>query len=380
MTSRDVGRLTVKDLMSEPVIVPPSFSTSKVVGILRDLGTYEVFIPVSDKVGMISMRDLLKVSNTTTQKTSSTMMYVPKLGPSTSVAEAADIMAKYRVRALPILENHKVIGQINAAAIIKILNPEHLKSFGINSIMTSNPIVIDSEDSAAKARSIMIRRKIDHLPVVKNKKLTGILRSNDIVFRMLPSDNVKMGALGAEKEIRLDFSVARVMDTHPLTCGVEDRISDVLKEVIRSQSTYTIALLWDEVQGIVTYRDFLKLVAAERGSIDIPMYMVGLPDDPFEAEATRDKFLRTVSGLRKTFTDILEARSIIKTKEIGSERRRYEVKVMLKTPYKIVSYSDGGYDLPSIYDEISNRMKRLMAQRPKRSRTSSIRRRTEELG
>ncbi len=105
--------------------------------------------------------------------------------------------------------------------------------------------------------------------------------------------------------------------------------------------------------------------------------MVGLPEDPFEAEATRDKFIRTVSGLKKVFPEIIEARSVIKTKTIRSDRRRYEVKTMLKTPSDTYSYTEGGYDLPSVYDIISDRMKRLLAQKPNKTRKSSTRRTAE---
>ncbi|MFQ6134995.1 MAG: CBS domain-containing protein, partial [Nitrososphaerales archaeon] len=353
MNSIDIGKLTVNDLKEDSRIVEPGIPISKVIGVLREWGVYQVFTQMGDKVGMISMRDLLKVTNITTRKTSSTITYVPKLGPKQGVESAAGIMERYRVRALPIVEDHEISGQINTVSIVKAMNRNHLKKFKINSIMIGSPIVLGVNDSVAKARKIMVRRRIDHIPIVADRRIEGVTTSSHIVFKMLPSQSVETGAMGAEKQNRLDFPLKRIIDTPPVTCKVEDRIADVLEEMLRRRSTYSVASLWGEVQGITTYRDFLKLVAAEKSRLDIPVYMVGLPEDPFEAEATRDKFLRTVGGLKKVFPEIIEARSIIKTKSIRSDRRRYEVRTILKTPYDTYSYTEGGYDLPSVYDVIS---------------------------
>jgi hypothetical protein len=56
---------------------------------------------------------------------------------------------------------------------------------------------------------------------------------------------------------------------------------------------------WEELQGIATHRDFMTLLAAPKPESDVPIFMVGLPDDPFEAEATKSKFRRTVNQLRR---------------------------------------------------------------------------------
>ena len=51
--------------------------------------------------------------------------------------------------------------------------------------MTPDPITADSSDTAAKARSVMMRRKIDQLPILEVKKLVGVITSDAIVFSML---------------------------------------------------------------------------------------------------------------------------------------------------------------------------------------------------
>jgi CBS domain-containing protein len=373
MSSSEIGKMMVRDLSEDTHVVDLDTTISKVIGLLREWNTYQVFIQREDKVGTVSVRDILKVDNITTQKIESIITYVPKLAPSDRVERAADIMEKYRIRALPIVENRKITGQITAQSIVKAINHNELKNYKINSIMTREPLTLNTSDPATKARSIMMQKRIDHIPVVGDGKLVGIVTSSDIIYRIIPPEGVETGAVGASKQNQLDYSVTRLMDTDAVTCEVEEKISEVLEKIQKRRSTYAVGLLWSEVQGIVTYRDFLKLAVAKKDKLEVPMYIVGLPEDPFEAEATREKFRNTVLVLKKAFPEITEARSVIKTKEIRSDRRRYEVHITLNTPTEMHTYTEGGYDLPSIYDILVERMKRLLPQRSLRKKRPSQR-------
>jgi hypothetical protein len=122
--------------------------------------------------------------------------------------------------------------------------------------------------------------------------------------------------------------------------------------------------LWGELQGIITFRDCVKLLAEPREE-SLPISIVGLPEDPFEAEAAKAKFETVVKRLARSLPDILEARSVIKASERTGHRRRYEVKVELITPGKTMSYGLSGWNLPEVFDELSERMKRVTTKKPK---------------
>ncbi len=373
MKFSSLEKLTVKDLKTEANIMDPDTSISKVIGALRESGRYQVFTKIENKFGIISMRDILKVTNITSRKISSTYQHIPMVNLDQEIQNISSVMEKYRVRALPVVEDNEIIGEINSTSIVNAISQDTLKKFKIKSIMTPNPIVMTTKDLTTKAKKTMIQKRIDHIPVTENGKLKSVTTSSQIVFRMLPSQSVETGMWGAEKEKRLDYPLKMVFDEEPLTCEVEAKTSDVLEAMQKRNSTYSAVLLWDEIQGIVTYRDFLKIVAAEESKLDIPIYIVGLPEDPFEAESTRDKFLKTITGLKKSFPEIIEARSTIQTKLIRKDRRRYEVKAMIKTPKEIHSYSEEGYNLIEIFDLISDRMKRLMDNKRSKKREVSIR-------
>lgn len=119
---------------------------------------------------------------------------------------------------------------------------------------------------------------------------------------------------------------------------------------------------------VATHRDFVMLLAEAEPKPDVPISIICLPEDPFEAEAAKAKFSRTVNQLHRIFPDILEAKSVIKSKfsRPGKERGRYEVTVHIRTARKSYAYSDSGWELSAVYDHITDRLKRLMTQKRRR--------------
>jgi len=163
----------------------------------------------------------------------------------------------------------------------------------------------------------------------------------------------------------LDFAVKDAMENDPLTCPPDASADDALGLILRSARTYILVTQWEELQGIATYRNFMTLIAEVEPDPQVPVFIVGLPEDPFEAEATKAKFRRIVNQLRRVFPDIIEARSVVKSRfsKPGKERGRYEVTVQIRTSRDMYSYSDEGWELPVIYDLITNRLKRLMTRK-----------------
>ncbi|MDQ1281137.1 MAG: hypothetical protein QG670_2401 [Thermoproteota archaeon] len=363
-----IKRLEIGDILSPKVQITPETPISKVVGILKDQNVYEAFLEYEGKIGMLTTRDILKVSNMTVEKASSLAFFVPQLTPKSTIGEAARLMMEYRIRALPVVEGKKFIGEILALSIINMLKGSNFSNIKAQSIMTGNPITLDSEDLTSKARSLMIRRKIDNLPVLDKGKLKGIVTSNNIVLnRIQATETINRDTMMSEEQRKLEFPVKYVMDSNPLTCGANDSIGVILDEMIKQGTGYSIVTLWEEVQGIITYRDYMKLLAEQLKASDVSIYVVGLPEDPFEAEMVKSKFTKTVELLKRSFPFIEEAKSVIRTStEEGRERKRFEVNVSIVTPRRTFSYSEQGWELSQIFDALSNKLKKMMTQ--KRSR------------
>jgi hypothetical protein len=137
--------------------------------------------------------------------------------------------------------------------------------------------------------------------------------------------------------------------------------------MLNSGSSYSVVELMGEVQGIITYRDIVSLLGEKVGEANIPAFIIGLPEDPFEAELAKSKFDNIVRLLRKTTSpEIEEARCHIKLRDIEGERKRYEVDVNIITPYRRHTYTNMGWDLARMFDQMSDSLKKKIAH--KRSR------------
>jgi CBS domain-containing protein len=183
---------------------------------------------------------------------------------------------------------------------------------------------------------------------------------------MIPSEAAELGAVGVEAQRRLDFPVRDIMNPDVSTCNLNDKLSTILDRFSDLKQSCLAVTLWDELQGIITHRDVVKLVAEPADKTEVPVYMVGLPEDPFEAEVAKNKFIKAVNMLQKSLTNIEEARSIIKRSASAEKKQRvrYEVKVAIKTPRRGYTFSETGWDLLQIYDLLSNRMKRIVVKKP----------------
>jgi CBS domain-containing protein len=348
--------MPVTDLLTEASIFPSSEPVAKVVGHLRESMLREALVDDGDATGVVSVRDLLNVASLST-KISTVMHQVARLGPNNTVGDAATLMHEFRTRSLPIYKERKLLGQITSPSIVAKLFDSETPG-RISSVMTPNPISMDVSDSVSKARETMLKRKVDQLPVTKGGALHGIVTADEIVFNLMPKTD--RNQKGDTKTGRFDEALGIFADRDVTTNEITDKLRDVHQNMSKRESNYSLIMNTGEIQGIVTYRDFLRVLTGKAADSSIPMYMVGLPDDPFEAGTAREKFLRAVELLRRSVPDISEARAVIKMGETKSPKKKYEVKVFLVHPRDHYSYSVFSYELADAFDKVNDWVKELV--------------------
>jgi ribosome-associated translation inhibitor RaiA len=176
---------------------------------------------------------------------------------------------------------------------------------------------------------------------------------------MYPREGLEKGALVHNPTRHLGIPVSGLMDPDINACRPNEEALKVLNGMWKVDKTYCLVRLWDELQGIITYRDFISLLV-DQDKLDIPVYIVGLPEDPFEADLAKSKFVKEADKLYRSFLNIEEVNAVIKSKPIARNRQRYEVDVSVKTDKKKYAFREKGYDLPIIFDSITDKMKRIL--------------------
>jgi len=365
-----IRNMPVEGLMEPSIIISKDEPLSKIISTLIETGSYDVFIELSGKVAALNIRDIIGAKDIKTTRPSLVGKIIPELNRKSVVGEAARIMSHYRMRTIPVVHNGRVEGQISAKRIVDSINKQLVGNklkINASNIMTGDPLVIDSHKSVSAAMSIMKRRRIDHLPVVDNGLLVGIITSSDIMKVMSPTERIGKKSIGINNaEDRLSVEVSGLANDDVITANVDDSLRGVCDRMISAGSSYCIIKVWDEIQGIITYRDIVALLG-EKIEEDIPMFIVGLPDEPLDAELAKSKFANITKFMRKIHPDIEQARCHIKLRRVLGSRKRYEIDVHIRSTHGNISYTNVGWDLAKLFDEMNHALKKRVVHKNKRN-------------
>lgn len=386
---KDLRAKKISEFMDEPIIANEDLPISKIIGIMTKEKSHEVFLQLSNNITYsINMRDILMVKNIESAKASLIGNKIPKINSESTLGEAVRLMTLYNLRSLPILDenNKKIIGQIFSKKIIKYLSSifstkktQIEKNITAADLMTEDLITCNKSDKVATVKNIIIKNSIDHVPIVDEKEnnnisIKGMVTSEDIIKTLIPSERIGRDSLGIEGDLpRSEIEIGGLINSNTIFVNSSDTITSIINTLLSTNSTYALVKALDSTLGIITYRDIIDLLG-ERIESEIPAYIIGLPEDPEEAELVKSKFINTLKLLLKISPEIEEARCKIKIKDITGERKRYEISTHIITPYRQYSYtSTREYDIARIFDEMSDSLKNQLSRRKNERQKESVR-------
>jgi CBS domain-containing protein len=369
---KEVQKISVEKALHPPTIIEPSFSISKVIGMMSETDSYDVYCMKDGEVLTTNAREMLDVRDISTMKASSLLHRIRSLSKSDTIEKAATAMSHYRMRSFPVV-NNQIIGVVTAKSIVNLLAQQNLKWIRANSVLTPNPIVLSNRESLAKARKVMMTKRIDHIPILHKGKVERVLTSMHLLQALTPPQRIGSDQKGIDTLRRLESDIGNIGSTRVPQCNTNDSISTVIDTMLKTDTTCCLLTLWGNLHGIITYKDILGLLLTKIPS-EVPLYIVGMPEDMGNAEIVKTKFQKIISNLIKVYPEVEEARTSIKTIHSPiSQRKHFEVSVKIFTPYKTHNYTELGWDLSQVFDALGRRIVRNLSQRSKRRWKTSIR-------
>jgi CBS domain-containing protein len=145
-------------------------------------------------------------------QTASTIMTtkVVTVSPETSVAEIARLLLEHQISAVPVVDGeHRVIGIVSegdllgrpptgsqrgwwlrlfdeaAACLEEIATARHVKA---RSVMTSPAVTVEGQAPIDVLATLMRRRRVKRVPVVKDGRLIGIVSRTDVLDALARKD------------------------------------------------------------------------------------------------------------------------------------------------------------------------------------------------
>jgi CBS domain-containing protein len=371
---KDFQSTKVKDIITKPTIIEPTETLSSVINKITRNKAYDVFCIHGKTTLSTNILSLLNAKNITTMKVEPFLSPVPYISPNDSIQKASHIMTHYRTREVPVVTKNKIIGVVTAKQILKLLSLKDNKWIKANLIYTQNPITISSDESLSTAKRIMISKKIDHLPVINNDKIKQVLTSSHLIESIIPKESLGRFSKGANRIHKLESKIANTGSTRIPQCSPNDDLNKILKLMLKSDTTCCLVNLWDNLQGIITFKDVLGLLASKIET-QIPLFIVGMPEDQKNSNLISSKFEKTLKRLQQTYSEIHEARVAIKKQRSGGKREgKFDVTIMITTSHHApLIYKSVGFDLGEVLEELSQKLLRNLSKRAKQRSKTSIR-------
>jgi acetoin utilization protein AcuB len=123
---------------------------------------------------------------------------VVTVAPDTRASDAAALMASRRIRRIPVVEDGRLVGIVSKTELLRAcpsaVNPFSAEAragrfleFPVGSVMTRSVVSVEADATIEDASRLMRDHQLGMLPVLRNRRLVGVLSQTDIAraFRQM---------------------------------------------------------------------------------------------------------------------------------------------------------------------------------------------------
>ena len=179
------------------------------------------------------------------------------------------ILKRTGISGVPVIKNKKIVGIITRKDLLR--KPEETQ---LGLLMTSKPITIEPDMEIREAAKLLVTKRIRRLPVVEDNHLLGLLSVADIVHAL------------AQMKIKDEIKDKYTSSTFALW---EETPLPVVGRVMEISGVDAVPILDSEnrLQGIISERDLIRSSSIE-DSVGVSDFSNGTDDDEWTWESIRD--------------------------------------------------------------------------------------------
>ena len=189
----------------------------------------------------------------------------PAVENAATIDRAIELMKQNGVGGLPVVDNaDRVLAIVTERDLLRVFEGK-ARGVKVATLMTEKVVTATSETTIIEAEKEMVEKSFRRLPLVSGGRLVGIVTAMDIV-RFFGSGEVFQHLRSG--------TILQVLQTPALQIGTEklEAISpnanaDGAARTMKERNVGALLVVDDEkLVGILTERDFFKLIAGTRGS------------------------------------------------------------------------------------------------------------------
>ena len=121
---------------------------------------------------------------------------------NTKISEAASQMFELDVGSIVVMENNNPVGMLTERDMVNKIISKNLipDSLELKNVITTPLITLDVNEDIQRAIELMLKMHIRRIPIVKDKKLVGIVTDNDLVSMSVEMGNILADLISMHRE------------------------------------------------------------------------------------------------------------------------------------------------------------------------------------
>ncbi|MGD0080366.1 MAG: CBS domain-containing protein [Methanoregula sp.] len=179
------------------------------------------------------------------------------------------ILKRTGISGVPVIKNRKIVGIITRKDLLR--KPEETQ---LGLLMTAKPVVIEPDMEIREAARLLVTRRIRRLPVVEDGILIGLLSVADVIHAL--------AQLKVKEEIKEHYTSRTFALWEETPLPVVGRVME-----ISGVDAIPILDAENKLQGMISERDLIRNSSIE-DSVGVSDFSNGTDDDEWTWESIRD--------------------------------------------------------------------------------------------
>ena len=328
----------------------PDETVGKALSIMSENKIHQIPIVDTDSTyrGMIFAKQFVNVNALPDSKVRSFICNTPIVDREDQIEKCAQLMLVSANRALPLLDNGRLVGLISETDILKTSEFGHAS---VDEVM-SGAIVIEETTTLSNALSKMRRYNISRLPIINPKGvLVGIINALDIaeVLSTPRERSTKSKGIGSLATIK-DLEVKSIMK-HPISVERGTKVNGIIGHFDNNEE---IVVVGDRRPiGIITPKDILELILPRVNKPTI--HVAHLVDEATRSEI-EIQMLKFVEKIQGKLGDIHLAIVYVDK----HKTRKYSMRARLITDKRVIDAKGVAFDPLSACKAMISRLDRRL--------------------
>jgi CBS domain-containing protein len=247
---------TAQDFILEIPVLKPGDQITKARQILRDNRFREVYVVDAKKnlIGYIDITDGLRVTATKSNITiEGFVKEAPMVHPADSIEMAVRAMRSYRTDSAAVVDpKPRMSGGVLLSDLFPVIISRNELHGTVESRMSHNVVALAQADEIQKVHALIVESGFSAFPVVKKKRLVGIISRRDLIgsrrVRAVIADHAKT-------------PVESIMTTDVVTIAPHEPVSTAAELLVKHDVSRLPVLDGDRLIGIIDRHDVLGSLA-----------------------------------------------------------------------------------------------------------------------